>query len=118
MQRSNRLTSSRDVRRVLSEGARYPLPTVVVHVHVSGAGPARAGVSAGRRIGSAVRRNRAKRRLREAVRTLIPSIKPGTDLVLTARAPADEVAIRALTDQISTVLERAGVLTTMAAMGW
>jgi ribonuclease P protein component len=46
----------------------------------------RAGFTATRRIGGAVERNRAKRRLREAARLLLPALgSPGFDYVFIAR---------------------------------
>jgi ribonuclease P protein component len=48
------------------------------------AGPARVAVVASRKVGTAVSRNRAKRVLREAVRTL--PLRAGVDVVLIARA--------------------------------
>ena len=51
-------------------------------------GPPRATVVAGRRVGSAVRRNRAKRRLRAALG--LQTLPSGRDIVLVARAGADE----------------------------
>ena len=45
------------------------------------------GFTATRKLGSAVVRNRAKRRLREAARQVLPmTARPGTDYVLIARA--------------------------------
>jgi ribonuclease P protein component len=47
---------------------------------------ARFGVTASRKVGGAVQRNRAKRRLREAARAVLPlSGVPGNDYVLVAR---------------------------------
>ena len=45
----------------------------------------RVGVAAGRTVGNAVKRNRAKRLLRAAMQTLLPTLAPGWDLVLIAR---------------------------------
>lgn len=46
------------------------------------AGPPRVGFVVGRKVGGAVQRNRAKRRLREAVRKV--PLKDGTDYVVVA----------------------------------
>src|SRR4029077_832633 len=49
----------------------------------------RAGLPATKRIGGAVERNRAKRRLREAARLLLPALgSPGFDYVFIARGRA------------------------------
>ena len=42
----------------------------------------RVGVAAGRTVGNAVKRNRAKRLLRAAMQTLLPTLAHGWDLVL------------------------------------
>lgn len=44
------------------------------------------GVTASRRIGNAVIRNRAKRIMREAVRLVVTETQPGFDLILVARS--------------------------------
>ncbi len=45
------------------------------------------GVAAGRSVGSAVERNRAKRRLRACMDGLLPRLTPGWDIILLARKP-------------------------------
>lgn len=47
----------------------------------------RFGFVAGKAVGGAVQRNRAKRLLREAARACEPQVAPGWDLLLIARAP-------------------------------
>jgi ribonuclease P protein component len=50
------------------------------------AAPLRVGFTASKRVGNAVARNRAKRRLRAAAAAVLPDCgKPGTDYVLIAR---------------------------------
>jgi ribonuclease P protein component len=52
-------------------------------------GPARFGFTVSRKVGTAVERNRARRRLREMVRsTTMERVKPGHDYVLVARRAA------------------------------
>ena len=52
-------------------------------------GPPRFGFTCSRKVGDAVRRNRAKRRLREVARlVLAPAARPGWDYVLIGRPAA------------------------------
>ena len=53
----------------------------------NGAGRLRVGYTCSRKLGGAVRRNRAKRRLREIARAVMPEAgRPGWDYVLIGRA--------------------------------
>ena len=62
-------------------------PTLVVQMRDRGdEGPARLGITASKKVGNAVARNRAKRRLRALARDcLAPHARPGHDYVLVAR---------------------------------
>ena len=63
------------------------------------------GFTATKKIGNAVVRNRAKRRLREAARALLPAHGvPGRDYVFIARAGAGERAWTALLDDVGSAL--------------
>jgi ribonuclease P protein component len=67
----------------------------------------RLGLTASRKVGSAVERNRARRRLREAARCLLPAAaEPGYDLVLVARAATLRRPFAALVEDLRTALER------------
>jgi len=59
-------------------------------------GPARAGFTVSRQIRGAVRRNRARRRLRAAYRGLAPATLRGVDAVFVARAWAIEAPLEEL----------------------
>jgi ribonuclease P protein component len=51
------------------------------------AGPPRVGITVSRKVGNAVQRNRARRRLRAAAREALPDVgRPGVDYVLIGRA--------------------------------
>ena len=69
------------------------------------------GVAAGRTVGTAVTRNRAKRLLREAMRTLIPNIASGFDLVLIARPGLVSATLEETRQALLTLLQRAQILT-------
>jgi len=69
----------------------------------------RAGFTATRRIGGAVVRNRAKRRLREAARLLLPQYaRPGVDYVFIARGGVTARPWTRLLDDMKNALVRLG----------
>ncbi len=75
-----------EFRRVYREGRRFLGAMLVLYVRPTD-GRRRVGITAGRRFGGAVARNRAKRRLREAFRRLEGRLRDRGDLVLVARPP-------------------------------
>ena len=70
----------------------------------------RVGVVAGRAVGSAVTRNRAKRVLRTAMRSLHGSVRSGWDLVLIARAPLPSSEYSEVVEALLALLRRAGLV--------
>ena len=63
-------------------------------------GPRRAGFAVGRQIRGAVRRNRVRRRLREAYRAARDAAPAGVDVVVIGRTSALTVALGALIDEM------------------
>ncbi len=68
------------------------------------------GVTAGRAVGTAVYRNRAKRLLREALRPLVPNIAPGLDLILIARPGLVSATLEETRQALLNLLQRAQIL--------
>ena len=72
-----------------------------------GAATVRVGFTATRKVGGAVIRNRAKRRLREAARALLPlHARPGYDYVLVARQGTPDRPWDRLLDDVKSALIR------------
>lgn len=70
----------------------------------------RFGFATGRRLGGAVVRNRARRRIREALRVMAPSFQPGWDVLIIARPALVEADHDALVGALRRILARGGVL--------
>ena len=82
-----RLKRRREFLAVAGTRCRWAMPAFVLQAGPRGAaGEIGNGFTASRRIGNAVTRNRARRRLRAAARALLPgAVKPGYDYVIVAR---------------------------------
>lgn len=76
---------NKDFRRLYGRGKSLVFPSVVVYYQKNRLGICRIGVTAGKKIGCAVKRNRAKRVILAAFRQLLPCISGGYDFVFVAR---------------------------------
>ena len=110
MQRKFRLTRSTDFKRVRRTGKSYAHPLVVLVAQASEAPKVRVGVTAGRSVGGAVQRNKAKRLLREAMRPLLPDLPPGWDLILIARPALIPTSLQEIRRVLISLLRRAQII--------
>jgi ribonuclease P protein component len=110
VQRSFRLTRSEDFKRVRRDGKSYAHPLVVLIVQNTEQSRVRVGVAAGKSVGTAVHRNRAKRLLREAMRTLFPNIASGADLILIARPALVSASLADVHEALLNLTRRAKIL--------
>jgi len=128
--RTDRLLDARDFRRVLRRGRRRAHPDLVVvrlrrdprPIRVSpvrtnekssgngrlgsdhSVGARRLGITASRKVGNAVRRNRFKRRVREWFRRRRWELEPGLDVVVIARRSGAELEMEELDERLSGLL--------------
>ena len=77
---------------------------------VQGSGASRIGFVTGRRLGSAVVRNRVRRRLREIVRKHQHDLREGLWIVLIARRDAADASYLSLEDEWLRLAKRASIL--------
>ncbi len=112
--REHRLRRNRDFERVRARGRSWPSRTVVLSAVENGIGANRYGFAVGKRVGGAVERNRAKRLLREATRSLHPRMRQGFDVVLIAR---NSVGPATTADEVAADLERVALRAGLLAAG-
>jgi ribonuclease P protein component len=106
-----RLKKRADFLRVAAARRAVARPGVVLqaaHQPIGMAGAAiRVGFTASRKVGDAVVRNRAKRRLRAAADAVLPRVgRTGTDYVLIARAGTSDRRFADLVGDIEAALHR------------
>jgi len=103
-----RLKRHGDFLRVFRNGRTVAEACLVVHVLPSDTGP-RLGIVVSRKFGPAVRRNLAKRRIREAFRRCARDL-PKVDLIVRPRAGCCEATVEAieqiLRDGVSRSMDR------------
>ena len=109
--KSRRLTRASEFERVKREGLvrRGNLLTLSATV-VENSGLCRVGFITSRRLGSAVIRNRVRRRLREIVRQHQHDLRQDFWIVLIARRDAANASYRALEDEWLRLARRASIL--------
>jgi ribonuclease P protein component len=89
-----RIKRRADFRKVYDQGVRATGRLLTLFILPNGLPVARLGIAAGRKIGGAVRRNRAKRLIREVFRRNKPA--PGIDVVIVPRREVIEAPLSAL----------------------
>ena len=89
MKKENRLKLNRDFRRLYAKGKNVACGCVAVYAVRTKRGIVRAGLTVGKGIGNAVKRNRAKRLLRAAFDSACVNVKGGYDLIIVARNRID-----------------------------
>ncbi|WP_081438271.1 ribonuclease P protein component [Pseudofrankia asymbiotica] len=89
----SRVSSREEHARIGREGRRFSCSPLIVHaLSTRDSGPARAGFVVSRKVGTAVTRNRVRRRLREQTRSRLASVPPGTLLVIRALPASAEAS--------------------------
>ena len=119
-----RLRKNEDFRLIYKRGRENVHPLAVLYVmrrtgNMASLAPGRRiGYVVSKKQGNAVVRNRIKRRLREATRLLLPSLRPGTyDLVFVGRGRMKTATWPEVQEAVRVLLKRGGVLDEKAEEG-
>ncbi len=110
VKRKFRLTSAKDFKRVRRSGKSYAHPLIVLISSPNLLNSSRFGISAGRSVGNAISRNKAKRQLREIIRPLIYSVAEGCDIIFLARKSVSKASYSDLETAVVQTLQKAKLL--------
>jgi len=106
-----RLTDEHEYKRVIQGGRQVHSRAFKVYLLFGNNPERKAGFIAGKRVGPAVDRNRAKRLLKEAYRHLKRRLKPdGFKIVFVAKRAAAEDGITEIQAEMAKVLTECGLL--------
>lgn len=103
-----KLKENYSFRRAYKKGKSYVSPYFVIYVTKNRRG-IRLGITAGKKLGCAVKRNRAKRVITAAFRECLPYIKEGYDFVIVARTRILNIKSTAAAASMRSLLSSAGV---------
>lgn len=113
MKRRFRLRRHQDFDRVIAAQRVFAGRAMLAFAHPNPSGELRVGVTVSRKLRRAVDRNRARRRLREAVRRRLPPAgtpaerrPPGYDIVLIGRPAVLDVPLSVLEEEAAAVCAR------------
>ena len=103
------IKENRDFKRLYYRGKSFVSPYFVLYVAKGRKGKVRVGVTAGKKIGCAVNRNRAKRVIRAAFSDCFGNISKGYDFVIVARTKILNVKSYDVAKHLKMQLGAAGV---------
>lgn len=103
------LKKNHEFRRLYRKGASAVGGSMVLYCRKNKLGHNRLGVTVSVKLGGAVKRNRARRRLREVYRLAGPRLSQGWDLILVARGRTLTASWKELCDTFSRLARKLGL---------
>lgn len=97
-------------QKLYKKGKNFVTPSLIIYAKRNGLSVTRLGITASRKIGKAVIRNRAKRRIRELFRTNLDNLKTGYDIVIVARGKTSRVPYPVLCSAFFRAAAEVGIL--------
>ena len=104
------LKKNHEFRRLYQKGASAVAGGMVLYCRKNRLGHNRVGFTVSVKLGNAVKRNRARRRLREVYRLNSPRLSQGWDLILVARGRTLTAPWKELNDSFLRLARKLGLL--------
>lgn len=109
MKHTETLKLNREFRRLYYKGKFCARGCIVVYAMKNRRGINRLGLTAGKSVGNAVKRNRAKRLMRESYRLSEDKLEKGFDIVIVARAAINGKKLDKVMRDVVQALEKTNV---------
>ena len=109
MKRENTLKKNHEFRRMYQKGTSAVCGSMVVYCRKNRLDHNRLGITASVKLGHAVVRNRARRRLREVYRLNAHRLYAGWDIILVARGRTATVSWKELNDSFLKMCRKLGL---------
>ena len=110
MQDPRKLKKRWEFQRAYQKGSKYWNRYFVIYVLHTRFNYLRLGITASKKVGKSVQRNRVKRLIRESFRQLRPRIKTGHDIVVVGRTPACQLTCQEARDELVALFRKASIL--------
>ena len=111
MKRKNSLTRAIDIERVKRTGISFANPLMALIAAPNSLPFSRFAIAAGRSIGNAVKRNRAKRQLCSCLDALFETINPGWDFIVYGRIRISSAKYYEIRLAMNDIMQEAGLFT-------
>ena len=103
------LTKNKEFSRIYARGKSYVHPNLVLYVAKNRLGYTRIGLTATKKVGHAVQRNRARRIMRAALSEHLSQNIGGYDIILVARARTPYLKSTQLSKTLAGLMRKAGL---------
>ncbi|MDR1157841.1 MAG: ribonuclease P protein component [Oscillospiraceae bacterium] len=110
MRHTEPLRLNRDFKRTYARGRSLAGPLLALYARPNRSARTRLGLTVGAKLGKAVRRNRVRRRIKEAYRLSERRFRPGHDLVVVARVRAGDATYAELERELLRLMARLGLV--------
>ena len=106
LSRKERILKRKDFLLAQEKGCRFVTDTIIVLKRLNGKDYSRIGITASRKVGKAVERNRVKRWAREAFRCIKWELEEAIDLVIIARKAALSAGMKRMREDLEEAISR------------
>ena len=112
MKKINILKKNEDFNRIIKNNKPYKTRYFYIYLEWTNEKIYHFGLSVGKKIGNAVERNRSRRVIKEAFRSVCPNLKPEYDIVLVARSKTKYVKSTRLAEIMNDIFTKEGMFVT------